>query len=419
MAMLPDWLQAARTTVPEWIRRVSHPAGPGRYRFALEAYEPYDLDSSCMIENARLTVEGLPPEAERRAWLDYLCSLQEPANGWLIDPGMERRLCAALPDGRLALPVPADARWRELMEDFVRRPGMEQHVLVAATEPSAAELQQARGWTSRNGLITIVELGGLPPYPLAQTRSGDTLVAVPAGEPIRGPSGALQTPEEAVAYLERLDWGNPMGWGAGSWAGAMLWYHRLNQLLGDEAAGDVIRAGVDWLVRRQDPDTGGWSNLSRVRLNAAVNVIFKLWIQAIPAVQFPVQYPERVVDLCLRALREDSALINTPDACSIFDVALVLDTALRCCDHRRDEVAEIAAAALLRLEPLYRDDGAFSYGPGGSLLTHGGLHLGPVCMQSDAPGTAIVTMAISLLCNLCGLRDELGWVPCTEWRMGL
>lgn len=419
MPALPDWLQAARTTVPEWIRKVSHPDGPGRYRFALDAYEPYDLDSSCMIENTRLTVEGMPPEAERRAWVEYLCSLQEPTHGWLIDPGMERHTCAALPGGRLALPVPEAPHQRDLMDAFIRRPGMEHHVLVAETRPSVTELQQVRGWTSRNGLTTILELGGLPPYRLAQARSFDTLGACPAAEPIRGPSGLLATGEEAVAYLERLDWESPTSWGAGSWAGAMLWYHRLNQLLGDQAAGTVINAAVDWLVKKQDPETGAWSDLGKIRLNAAVNIIFKIWIQAIPAVNFPVQYPERVVDLCVRALREDPALVNTPDACSIFDVALVLDTALRFCDHRRDEVAEIAAAALPRLEPLYREDGAFSYGPTGSLLTHGGLHLGPVCMQSDAPGTAIVVSAIALLCNLCGLRDELGWVPTTESRMGL
>lgn len=397
--------------------KVRHPSGAGRYRFAVDAYEPCDLDSSCMVEHARLTVEGLPPEAERKEWADYLCGLQEPANGWLIDPGMERHICSPLPGGRLAVPVPDDPRQRGLMEAFIRRPGMEHHVLVPATRASPEEVRVARGWTSRNGLTTILELGGLPRHRLAQARGyqpGDT-----SGVPISVPSGVLRTAAEAVEYLSRLDWGNPRSWGAGSWAAAMLWYHRLNQRLGDETAGGVIQAGVDWLLKAQSPETGCWSDLSRVRLNAAVNVIFKIWIQAIPAVGFPVQHPEKVIDLCLRALREDPALVNTPDACSIFDVALVLDTALRFCDHRRDEVAELAAAALPRLEPLYREDGGFSYGAEGSLVTHGGLHLAPVCMQSDAAGTAITVNAIALLCNLCGLRDELGWVPTTETRMAL
>ena len=190
-------------------------------------------------------------------------------------------------------------------------------------------------------------------------------------------------------------------------------------MLGDESAGAVVRAAVDWLVKHQDPDTGAWSDGSETRLNALVNGIFKVWIQAIPAANFPVHYPENVIDLCIRALREDPALVNTPDACSIFDVALVLDTALHFCEYRSDEVGELACAALQRLEPLYREDGAFSYGPDGSLASHGGVRLGPVKMQSDAPGTAITVNAIALLCNLCGLRKELGWAPTTESRMGL
>jgi hypothetical protein len=362
MASLPDWLNQARRTVPQWIERIAHADGPGRYRFAIDAYEPYDLDSSCMIENTRLTIDGMPPAQERRAWVEYLLSLQEPTEGWLVDERMER------------------------------------HIVTQEPQPTAEEIFTVRRWTTRNGLITLLELGGAPRYPIAHRER-------------------LHTREETEAYLEGLDWQNP--WGAGSWAGALIWYHHLNQLLGDESAEVVIRAAVDWLARRQDPNTGAWSDGSDVRLNVLVNGIFKIWIQAIPAANFPVQYPEKVIDLCLRALREDSALVNTPDACSIFDVALVLDTALHFSDHRRDEVAELAAQALPRLEPLYRDDGAFSYGPDGSLASHGGLHLAPVKMQSDAPGTAITVNAISLLCNLCGLREELGWTPTTESRMGL
>jgi len=362
MALLPDWLKAAQHTVPQWIRKVGHDDGPGRYRFALDAFEPYDLDSSCLAAVTRLNIEGMLPEAERREWADYLLGMQEPTEGWLVDKAMER------------------------------------HIVTKEKCPTAEEVFAVHHWTTRNGLTTVIELGGRPRYPIAHKER-------------------FHTREETEAYLTGLDWHTP--WGAGSWAGALIWYHRINQMLGDESASVVIGAAVDWLARRQDPDTGAWSDGSDVRLHRLLNGIFKVWIQAIPASDFPVQYPEKVIDLCLRALREDPALVNTPDACSIFDVALVLDVALHLCDHRRDEVAELAVQALPRLEPLYREDGAFSYGPGGSLASHGGLQLAPVKMQSDAAGTAIVVSAISLLCNLCGLCEEIGWTPTTESRMGL
>lgn len=362
MTLLPGWLNDARRTVPQWIQRVSHKDGAGRYRFALDAYEPYDLDSSCMIENVRLTIEGPLPKAERKAWTDYLVGLQEPEEGWLIDAGMER------------------------------------HVIAQGRQPAPQEIFAVRRWTTRNGLCTVIELGGTPRFPLAHQECFPDRAAV-------------------HRHLDSMNWGKP--WGCGSQAGGIIWFHRLNQMMGDTRAQEVVDAAVEWLLRKQNPETGAWSDGSDVRLNSLVNGIFKIWIQAIPAAHLPVQYPEKVVDLCIRALREDPALVNTPDACSIFDVALVLDTALRFCDHRRDEVAELSAQSLPRIEPLYREDGAFSYGPTGSLRSHGGLHLAPVKMQSDAPGTAITVSAISLLCNLCGLRKELGWAPTTETRMGL
>lgn len=357
---LPSWLAEARRTVPAWLAKLGHTGGPGRYRFALDAYEPCDLDSSCLARSILRTIHGEVPSAMIPGWVEYLQGLQRPADGLLIDPGMER------------------------------------HILSRGPQATETEVFNVRRFITRNGLTGLLEMGALPRYRLADRE-------------------CFATPAEAEAWLAGLNWRNP--WGAGSWAGALLWRHRLNELMGDESAGLVVQATVEWLLKRQDPRTGAWSDGGEVKLNVLVNGIFKVWIQAIPAAGFPVRYPERVIDLCIRALREDPALAGTPDACSIFDVAYVLDVALRHCDHRRAEVAELAAARLPSLEPLYREDGAFSYGPEGSLFSHGGLHLAPVRMQSDAAGTAIAMNSLALLCNLCGLRGELGWTPVTEVRM--
>lgn len=362
MTGLPGWLIDVRETIPLWLSALAHGDGPGRYRFALEAYEPYDIDSSAMACNIRNTLAGTPPEAERRTWVDYLLDLQRPEDGLVIDAGMER------------------------------------HTITEGAEPTAEEIANVRRWTSRNALVTVLHLGGLPRYRLAHEE-------------------AFGNPEEVVAYLEGLHWHNP--WGAGSWAGAIILFQHFNRCLGDPNAEANIRAGVDWLAARQDLQTGAWSDGSETPLFSLINGIFKVWIQVLPVADLPVQYPERVIDLCLRGLREDPVLSGTPDACSIFDVALVLDTALRYCDHRRDEVAEATSECFGGFEPLLRSDGAFSYGPDGSLANHGGLALAPVKDQSDLTGTALCCCALALLTNLCGLRDELSWTPITEWSMKL
>lgn len=366
MSTLPEWLVQVKKTLPRWIDEVGHPDGPGRFRFAIEAYESYDLDSSHMLHNVIFSTagggRGLPTGEECRQWIDYLCGLQREEDGLLIDPGMER------------------------------------HIISSGSVPTEEEIANVRRFTSRNGLCTVVELGGKPRYALRHNE-------------------AFSKPEEIIDYLENLHWSNP--WGAGSWAGAIILFQHFNRLMGDQKAEDLIRAAVEWLLRKQDPKTGAWSDGSEVRLNCLINGIFKIWIQVIPIADMPVQYPERVIDLCIKGMCEDPALKDTPDACSIFDVALVLDIAMRFTDHRRGEVAELAAAALPKLEPMTRPDGAFSYHPGRSLGNHGGLALAPVKDQSDATGTALMCNTIPLLCNLCGLREELGWTPLTEWRMDM
>lgn len=358
MSHLPDWLLAARESIPRWLQSLQHPSGPGRYRFATEAYEPYDLDSTTMAYNTRSAL-GLPlSEAEREGWIAYLLGLQRPKDGLMIDEGMER------------------------------------HIITGHGQPTDEEVANVRRWTTRNGIMTLMGLGGRPQVPLQHQE-------------------AFTSAEEIVRYLEGLHWHNP--WGAGSWAGAVLIFQRYNELLGDARAGDIIAAGLQWLLDRQDPQTGAWSDGSDVPLHVLINGIFKVWIQAIPFVNMPVQYPERVIDLCLRGLAESPHLRDTPDACSIFDVAYVLDVALRHTDHRRDEVAAVASRSFDGFQALLQPDGAFSYGPGGSLASHGGLHLAPVKPQADVTGTALCCNALSLLANISGLQDELGWVAWSDW----
>lgn len=358
MSNLPEWLLEARVSVPRWLETVRHPSGPGRYRFATDAFEPFDLDSTTMAYNITRILDLPISQADRKGWIEYLLGMQRPEDGLMIDAGMER------------------------------------HIITEHERPTEEEIANVRRWTTRNGIMTLMGLGGRPQVPLAHQE-------------------AFETPAEIVRYLEGLHWHNP--WGAGSWAGAVLIFQRYNQLLGNMNAGEIIEAGVKWLLDRQSPETGAWSDGSDVAVHVLINGIFKVWIQAIPFVNLPVQYPERVIDLCLRGFAESPHLRDTPDACSIFDVAYVLDIALRQTDHRREEVAAVTSRCFDGFRELMRPDGAFSYGPTGSLANHGGLHLAPVKDQADITGTALCCSALSLLANLCGKREELGWVPWPEW----
>ena len=58
MSQLPRWLSDLKRSLPTWIDRVAHPTGGGRYRFAIDAFEPFDLDSSHMLHNVVFTTGG-------------------------------------------------------------------------------------------------------------------------------------------------------------------------------------------------------------------------------------------------------------------------------------------------------------------------------------------------------------------------
>ena len=363
---IPPYLTDLRSSIPRWVDRLRLDHRPGRYRFAEDAYEPCDIDSSHMMHNIVFTIANpawpLPRPDERREWIAYLAGLQRREDGLLIDAPLER------------------------------------HIISNAAQPTADEVFTVRRWTSRNALMTVTEMGGRPRHRL---RHGEVFAS----------------PEEMTGFLESLDWSLP--WAAGSRTGAVVLFQHFNRLLGDTEAGTVIDAAVAWLVREQDPCTGAWFRGTGVPLHQMINGIMKIWIQLLPVTDLPLQYPEKVVDLCLRGLAEDPFLAEKLDACSLFDVALVLDTALRACAHRRDEVTELARTLLPRFERFVQADGAFSYFADRSLDNHGGLHLAPVKEQSDVVGTSLHGHAIALLASLAGWRDELGWSPLTEWRMRL
>ena len=354
---VPDWVLGLKTSIPDWVEAIRAPAGYGRYRFAIDAFEPFDLCSSECVYGIRRILDGgsdsFLSDDERSGWVTYLRDLQRE-DGMLIDPALDRRL------------VRTDER------------------------PIEESLLSMRAGHTRNGLQMLHALGGRPRYAL---RTPDIFVE-PAG---------------MIEYLEALDWQNP--WGAGSWAGGSILKHWLSREFGEPGAGTagtvVIGAGIDWLLRNQDPETGAWFRGDGVPVHNLINGIFKVWIQLAKPLSFPIQYPDKVIDLCIRGLRTDPMLGELADACSIFDVALVLDVALGETEHRREESAELVAGYLETLRKKVRPDGAFSYWDGPPFRAVSSVRLAPDTDQADALATALNMQSLLHVCRICGL--SIGW----------
>lgn len=364
MNALPGWLETLRSHLPRWLATLQDPSGVGRYRWATEAHEPYDLASSTGACAVRFTLSQPPQGEEAEAWCTYLAGLQREEDGLLVDPALER------------------------------------HFRHRGDRPYEEAFYQARLPISRNALFCVLAMGGRPRYPL---RGG--IVA--------------ESPQEMTRYIEGLHWDNP--WGAGSWAGAAIACQVFNQRVHGEDAQDsaraqsMIDAGIDWLLANQDPKNGAWPKDSPAEPHRLVNGIFKVWTQLLPLTSMPVQYPEAAIDLCLEALATDPNLANNPDACSLYDVALVMAIALEHTDHRREEIAAPARAAIDRVQPMVRADGALSYGPE-QTGARGNWDLAPPRDQGDIGGTQLNARALALLAELGGLNNDLCWTPETQWR---
>ena len=363
-AILPVYVHRLKESIPAWMEKLEHTDGIGRYKFANDAYLPYDTLSSIMahvvLNITQPNHEYLQDSEKALAWADYLLSHQRE-DGHIIDEPYEERSIAA--EG------------------------------MPPTEKIRLNLR--RGHT-RNVVYAAYMLGRPPRF-------------------LQSHEDGFRNPDDLVAWLEGLHWTNP--WGAGSWASAALSFQFFNKLLGDENAATTIDAGRQWLIDRQDPETGTWSDGSEIAPHTLINGIFKIWM-GIPFHGLPVQYPQPIIDLCIETLLHDPVVCEKFDACSVFDVATVLDICLRQVDHRKDEVVELAASYLPELECMVQPEGGMSYFPHGPIPGPNGPPLCPDIKQSEIGGTALHCQTLALLTNLCGLRDELGWVPCTEWYVG-
>jgi hypothetical protein len=395
---LPDYVQERKRTVSDWIEPLQHPEGEGRYRVALDAFEPYSMYATWTALRIREFVHGEDwlTEEQRREWAEYLRDHQRE-HGLFRDERLERHLLHNYESDE-------HVRW------------MERH----GFDNSHTRYMRGRSiyyitWTDFT-LGLLDSLGGEPKYELPD-RLPESARVEDDHDPWEAPPEKFlyDDGEEMRAYLNRLDWSDP--WGAGQWAGLAVARHRHAETFDDRDVDEVVEAAVDWFLDAQDPDTGAWSEGSDPPIHARINGIFKMWHAMIGEPGFSVQYPRAVIDLCLDGLREDPRLAGTPDSLCIWDAAFVLNVALSQTDYRRKEVSAAAAEKLAALEAMSRSDGAFSYTPHGSTGIFGPFKLAPAKVQSDVGGTVIVLSAVAELCDLCGLRNEWEWlVPSDEHR---
>lgn len=207
--------------------------------------------------------------------------------------------------------------------------------------------------------------------------------------------------QKICKYISHLPWEkNP--WAAGSHVGHLMFFLKVNaDIFGrhDEykKLAPVILERLDML---QDKSTGSWftGNPSiPQKINAAMKVltIYNL-------IGKPFRWPEHLIDFCLEAATED-------DACHNVDIIYVLYQCNRWTSYRRDDIRRFAERKFCAIQKHVRSDGAFSFFPNRTGTHYYGVHVSKGLPESDIHGTHLLVWAATLIADLLGFRDQLGW----------
>ena len=248
----------------------------------------------------------------------------------------------------------------------------------------------------------------------AQVDDGDTFFTMTTTAAVESLGGRLPFPVRYLAdlspdeLLDRIDWEwvAHARWGVGDLAPLV----RHNRELGVAGADDQWSSISRMLVEAQDP-TGFWPAGSIAgpptpHINRTFHVLRSTWNVEGRA----VSHAARLIDACLAASRDqDHYGWESGYACNDLDLAHVAFSAASWDEHRRDELAEWARAALPQILAVEKPGGGFSFHHETAMTTHAGITMTTGTAEADMWGTLMYLGAIKMMVGL-GWRDiEVPW----------
>lgn len=338
-------------SIGDWLLSLSDSAHPGQVRFCLqgnliEASTQGGLAASCLALKIAYQIgiwDQLGSDM-RDGWIAHVCSFQCKRSGYFEDPTLLR-----FADRKIG--------WLWFKKDIAMR---------------RAETRQAAA--------ALLGVGTTPLYPVTY---------IP------------HTPAAVLEYLDKLPWGKDP-WGAGSHAGHLVFFLKLNaEVINQQRLfNELLPVILKYLDDLQDPRTGSWFR-GDVPFNQQVNAAMKI-LTIYRLLQQSFRWPERLIDLCL-------TMPDNRDACHSLDVLFVLHECAGWTSHRRDEIVAFAERMLEHIQRHRKPDGAFSFYPEHANTTYYGVAVSQGLAESDVHGTHLLVWAITLCASLLGFQTELGW----------
>jgi hypothetical protein len=204
-------------------------------------------------------------------------------------------------------------------------------------------------------------------------------------------------------YLSSLSWDKP--WGAGSHFSHLMFFLMLALKTGrikHETFEYLTNYAMRWVNCLQHPEDGSWYSGtpgSQQKVNGAMKIITGL----IAADKIDFDYPEKLVDLCLDAVNDESA-------CNNFNIIFVLNYAAKLLDknYRQPEIEKFALERLNTYWQHYHSDkDGFSFYPGRANDCYYGARITKGLNEPDIHGTVLFLWGISIIVQMLGLEKEL------------
>ncbi|MEM7033808.1 MAG: hypothetical protein AAF629_29965 [Chloroflexota bacterium] len=384
-----DWCFRLNDTMGPWFSTLFDRDYPGRIRFCnqgnlIEPTANTGLGASCLALKATYQTgvwEQLEPDMQS-GWIAHIQSFQEQETGYFEDAAI-----LAVADARANWSLPkkvlnrvrrklgyADLAELDAMSTKKHRP---EKYTVLNTATRRAETRQA--------CAALLAAGSRPLYPINH---------IPA------------SPEAILAYLDDLPWYlNP--WHAGSHTAYLIFALKLNADIFNQQTPFQKHVPIilSYLDQLQDPETGSWFRNSwfprEVPLNQKVNGAMKV-LTGYSLLDKPVQWPEKLIDLCLRAY-------DDRDACHSVDLIYILHECAKWTTHRQGETEAFAEKLLGSIEKHCKPDGGLSFYPTHANTMYYGVPISTGLPESDVHGSHLLIWAATLCLNLLDLKPEFKW----------
>lgn len=358
LTQTPEWVAELPESLSAWFETVMDDGAIwGRFRHCVDAWVPYCLPGSGIAAYLIDALNGPFPGANPgnvRACAEWALSMQDEATTFFIDRELEKLLP------------------QEMAESSVR-------------------LNEFRRAVTAKGSHVLKRAGMEPRFPV----HADGVSEDP--DP---------NPDEYIKRITALDWSNV--WGACAQSGKFLNDLFNNYILkGREEYVPAFRRTLEFVLSRQDPDTGMWGDASMspgVQMSGAKKALGTLYwsLGVIPP------HIERIADTALD-LHHGGALFNdAPDGAILYDRNNIELAALvyRSTDYRKEELRDYIEHVVGRMREYSQPDGGFANVYTG--MAPAGFASMTVSGPSESPRSDLVGVN-GVIYTLGMAADTLGW----------